>query len=66
MMASIVSKAIIQGDTQRLDFLLNRLVGKVVDQVSITVTPKPLLIMSPDNESMLLTHEDKNEGQAEE
>lgn len=38
MMASIVSKAIIQGDTQRLDFLLNRLVGKVPDKVEATVT----------------------------
>ena len=33
MVHAITHKAILSGDTQRLDFLLNRLIGKVADQV---------------------------------
>lgn len=40
MVASIVAQAAQKGDHQRLDFVLNRLVGKVKDQIEVTqVTP---------------------------
>lgn len=40
MVASIVAQAAQKGDHQRLDFVLNRLVGKVKDQIEVkNVTP---------------------------
>lgn len=40
MVASIVAQAAQKGDHQRLDFVLNRLVGKVRDQIDVRqVTP---------------------------
>jgi hypothetical protein len=40
MVASIVAQAAQKGDHQRLDFVLNRLVGKVKDQIEVKqVTP---------------------------
>lgn len=40
MVASIVAQAAQKGDQQRLDFVLNRLVGKVKDQLEVKqVTP---------------------------
>ena len=40
MVAQIMSKAIVNGDQQRLNFLLDRIVGKVPDKVQQTVTFK--------------------------
>lgn len=38
MVASVMSKAIEAGDQQRLNFLLDRIVGKVPDKVSLNVS----------------------------
>lgn len=35
MIASIINRAIFGGDEQRLDFLLNRLIGKVTDKLEV-------------------------------
>lgn len=50
MIASIVSKAILKGDNKRLDFLLNRLVGKVPENHNHTGLSVPqVLVTIPDN-----------------
>lgn len=41
---SILSKAIQQGDSHRLDFLLNRIIGPVKAEIDLTVHPKPTII----------------------
>lgn len=41
--AAVLAKGIKEGDQQRLDYLLNRLVGKVKEEVEITQT-KPFIV----------------------
>ena len=41
---SIVSKAMTTGDQQRLDFVLNRLLGKIKDNVSVEIDTSPNMI----------------------
>ena len=39
MLGSVILKAIRTGDQQRLDFLLNRCIGRVTDSVDISIQP---------------------------
>jgi hypothetical protein len=59
MIASIVTKAIDHGDQQRLTFILDRLVGKVKDEIDVTVIPRPVIIERHDGTSIELTSEVK-------
>lgn len=43
MVARIILEAIEKGDSLRLDFLLNRLIGKVTEKVKLEI-PKPYII----------------------
>ena len=54
---SIVYKGIVCGDAQRFGFLLDRMIGKVKDQVEIS-SPKPIIIDKLDGEKEVLTTED--------
>ncbi len=53
MIASIIHKAIYMGDTQRLDFLLNRTIGKVADKIEVSM-PEPTLIKRLSGETVEL------------
>ncbi len=46
MIASIIQKAVIQGDERRLEFILDRLIGKVKDEIDITAYLRKLDGMS--------------------
>lgn len=59
MIASIVTKAVDQGDQQRLTFLLDRLVGKVKDEVDVNLIPRPVIIERHDGSEIELTTERK-------
>lgn len=54
MVGAIVSKAIVKGEPLYLDFLLQRLIGKVKDQVEVTTKPS-MLIHRSDGSSVELT-----------
>ena len=41
MIVSLINKAIVHGDQKRLDFLLDRLIGKVVQPIEYTPPPPP-------------------------
>lgn len=45
MVLSIVQKAIVQGDEKRLDFLLDRMIGKVVQPIEYVPPPRPVNII---------------------
>lgn len=60
MIASIVVKAVVNGDQQRLDFILNRLVGKVQDKVEVTM-PKPFVVVRQSGEQVVMGAEVKEE-----
>lgn len=53
MLASIIVKATTHGDHQRLNFILDRLVGKVKDVVQVEL-PKPTVIERLDGSSVEL------------
>lgn len=53
MIASIIHKALVHGDQQRLDFMLNRLIGRVKEQVEISV-PKPTIIERSDGTEVIM------------
>lgn len=59
MVGSIIQKAVDQGDQQRLTFLLDRLVGKVKDELDITVIPRPVIIERSDGTEIEMTSEVK-------
>lgn len=59
MIASIVCKAIDSGDQQRLTFILDRLVGKVKDEVDVNLIPRPVIIERHDGSEIELTSERK-------
>lgn len=46
------------GDHQRLNFLFDRLIGKVSDKLEVTL-PKPTVIVRPNGEQVVLGSEDK-------
>jgi hypothetical protein len=56
MVASIVAQAAQKGDHQRLDFVLNRLIGKVKDQLDVTVA-KPFVVRHTDGSQTVLGSE---------
>ena len=58
MIASIIYKGLEYGDQQRLDFMLNRLIGRVKEQVEIS-TPKPTIIKRSNGEEVVLGVEKK-------
>ncbi len=50
MIASVVDRIIEKGDAHAFDLLLNRLVGKVKDEVHVDETSKPrVVLVLPDN-----------------
>jgi len=53
MLASIIHKAVVMGDQTRLDFILNRLIGKVKEQLEITM-PKATVIKRLNGEEIVL------------
>lgn len=56
MIASIIKRAVVNGDQLRLDFILNRIVGKVIDNVEISY-PKPTVIKRRDGSEVELGSE---------
>jgi hypothetical protein len=53
MIASIIAQAATKGDQMRLDFILNRIIGKVQDRVEVTM-PKPFIIERKDGSTVEL------------
>ncbi len=53
MVASIVAKAATGGDHLRLDFILNRIIGKVKDKIEVTAV-KPYVINNLDGTKTVL------------
>jgi hypothetical protein len=53
MVASIMAQAATKGDQMRLEFVLARLIGKVKDQLEVTV-PTPFVIRRPSGETLEL------------
>ena len=53
ILAQILCQASDKGDQARLDFILNRVVGKVQDRVEVT-TPKPFIIERRDGSQIEL------------
>lgn len=62
MIGSIIIKAVKDGDQQRLNFILERLIGKVKDQIDLTVV-KPFIIKRPSGEIVEMGVEAQIEGQ---
>ena len=58
---TIIHKAVKDGDQHRLDFLLNRLIGKVKDEVDVNVYPKPTIIQKRDGTQEILGVEEIEE-----
>ena len=56
IVAKILDKADQQGDSMRLDFLLNRTIGKVTEKVQHTL-PRPMVIQRSDGSQTILTSE---------
>lgn len=61
MIGSIIIKAVKDGDQQRLNFILERLIGKVKDQIDLTVV-KPFIIKRPNGELVEMGAEAQIEG----
>lgn len=53
MVASIVAQASQKGDQQRLDFLLNRMIGKVKDRIEVK-PQEPFIITRASGEQVVL------------
>jgi hypothetical protein len=53
MIASIIAQAAQKGDQMRLEFVLQRMIGKVKDQVELS-TPKPFMISRRDGTTLEL------------
>lgn len=53
MIASIVAQAAQKGDQVRLDFILNRIIGKVQDRLEVR-TPKPFIVQRADGTALEL------------
>ncbi len=56
--ASIMAQAAQKGDHTRLDFILQRMIGKVKDQVEIS-TPQPFILKKRDGEEIVMGVETK-------
>lgn len=53
MIANIIAQAALKGDQMRLDFVLNRLIGKVKDQIEFSL-PKPFIVARSDGTQLEL------------
>jgi hypothetical protein len=51
VVASILAQAAQKGDQQRLEFVLQRMIGKVKDQIEVTL-PKPFIVSRLDGSSV--------------
>lgn len=60
MIAQIVTKAAQQGDHMRLNFLLDRMVGKVKEHIEHTIR-KPVAIQRRDGTEVVFTDKEQNE-----
>lgn len=49
MIANIVTRAAVHGDTKRLDFILNRIIGKVKEEIDINTYSKQLETLTEDD-----------------
>jgi len=56
--ASIMAQAAVKGDHMRLDFILQRMIGKVKDQLEVT-TPTPFILKKRDGEEIVMGVETK-------
>ena len=54
VICSVLLKAIEHGDEKRLDFILNRTIGKVPDKLDATIYPKPTIIEKLDGSVEIL------------
>ena len=64
MVGSIVAQAAQKGDQQRLEFILQRVVGKVKDQIEVAA--KPYIIERRDGSQVLLGAQDSDVGDDDE
>lgn len=62
--ATVIYKGITKGDHYRLDFLLNRLIGKVTEKMEVQM-PTPMIIRRPSGEEVELTSKLEEEGVSE-
>jgi hypothetical protein len=62
---SIISKGIKEGDQARLEFLLQRTVGKVKEKIEVTAKPT-MTINRPSGETLVLSQGEVIEGEIEE
>ncbi len=53
MIANVIRLANKEGDTQRLDFLLNRLIGKVTEKVEVKL-PEPFIVRRKDGTEVVM------------
>lgn len=53
MIASVIAKALDAGDYTRIDFLLNRLIGKVTEKVEVKL-PEPFIVRKRDGEEIVM------------
>ncbi len=60
--ASIMAQAAVKGDHLRLDFILQRMIGKVKDQIELS-TPVPFVLRKRDGEEIVMGVETKQEGE---
>lgn len=60
LLCNIILKGISGGDSQRMEFLFSRTIGKVLEKVELSM-PKPFLIKRPDGSIMLGAKDDDDE-----
>lgn len=53
MVASIIAQGAQKGDQMRLEFILNRIIGKVQDKLEVSV-PKPFIVTKTNGEQVVL------------
>lgn len=56
---SIITKGITEGDQSRLNFLFDRIIGKVKEEIDVSVYPKPIIIKRMDGSEVVLTSQDQ-------
>ena len=60
MIGRVIVESIKTGDQTRLNFILDRMIGKVVDKMEIKV-PKPTMVKILDGPAIMLDHEKDEE-----
>lgn len=61
MIIKLMIKALELADHQRFDFLLNRTIGKVKEQIDHTVTTKPSILVKTDGTEIHFVNEKKDD-----